>query len=526
MSNPHWSANLTMTDEDIELLTALLLERETPLSTEALARLVLERRVEQEIAALKDRYQNAKPYNPAHKYDVGQRIVFPIYDFAIGKVSEVRPGDNPDYGEFDVIAVEFESNNGDTDGQLREFAADLKVPHKLGDEEQGDDALYGELSDLTVDDLLYEHYDSIINTVDEHLNQSPELTSVADTWFPLDLILEVNEGHLNLAEAVLDIAEGGPLDTEAILAQIGGVGEASLELQTFSMNIALRDDPRFDEVGPTGQVLWYLAREEPQAVKQTPAMLRYKPINYERDTLTTDMLDLEVEIDDEYSPEVTAQGGDVVTITLIYPHRRVGTLPLNTRMRRIFPKAERTSRIWVTLVDAADGEEYTGWVVRDGRYVYGLQEIYRKHQPPIGAYVTVRPGEEPDKVVIEFDLRNPRKEYIRLISPKNDLIAFDNHKRAIAAEYDDLMILGAEDVSVLDDLFESMQAHPKNLTTLLRGLIAELSRLSPQGTVHAKTLYSAVNVLRRCPPGPIFATLMNEPDFEYVGSHYWMLSSE
>ena len=50
------------------------------------------------------------------------------------------------------------------------------------------------------------------------------------------------------------------------------------------------------------------------------------------------------------------------------------------------------------------------------------------------------------------------------------------------------------------------------------------ARFSPQGAVHAKTIYSAVNVLRRVPPGPILATLASNPDFEYVGNHYWKLS--
>jgi hypothetical protein len=48
--------------------------------------------------------------------------------------------------------------------------------------------------------------------------------------------------------------------------------------------------------------------------------------------------------------------------------------------------------------------------------------------------------------------------------------------------------------------------------------------MTPQRTVHAKTIYSAVNVLRRCPPGPIFATLVARPEFEHVGGPYWRLT--
>jgi hypothetical protein len=49
----------------------------------------------------------------------------------------------------------------------------------------------------------------------------------------------------------------------------------------------------------------------------------------------------------------------------------------------------------------------------------------------------------------------------------------------------------------------------------------ELVKLSPQATVHAKTVYTAVNILRRLPPGPIFALLSTEPCFVSMGGGYW-----
>jgi hypothetical protein len=55
------------------------------------------------------------------------------------------------------------------------------------------------------------------------------------------------------------------------------------------------------------------------------------------------------------------------------------------------------------------------------------------------------------------------------------------------------------------------------MTRILPGLVS----LSPQATVHAKTIYSAVNVLRRTPPGPVFALLSTEPCFVPMGGGYW-----
>jgi hypothetical protein len=52
-------------------------------------------------------------------------------------------------------------------------------------------------------------------------------------------------------------------------------------------------------------------------------------------------------------------------------------------------------------------------------------------------------------------------------------------------------------------------------------IMPELVKLSPQGTVHAKTIYSAVNILKRMPPGPIFALLSTESCFVQMGGGYW-----
>ena len=47
-----------------------------------------------------------------------------------------------------------------------------------------------------------------------------ELVGIADHWFPRALLVDVNIGHLNLAEAILDMAEGEPLETPVIMEDI------------------------------------------------------------------------------------------------------------------------------------------------------------------------------------------------------------------------------------------------------------------------------------------------------------------
>ena len=52
-------------------------------------------------------------------------------------------------------------------------------------------------------------------------------------------------------------------------------------------------------------------------------------------------------------------------------------------------------------------------------------------------------------------------------------------------------------------------------------IFRELAKLNPQSAVHAKTLYTAVNVARRAAPGPVFAEVVTRPWYAHVGDAYW-----
>lgn len=520
-----WARAFTVTKSDIDFITGLLLEKETPLSAQELARALVEERLNREADAIRERYKDTLPYNPSATYTVGQRLVFPALDFASGTVVQVRPGVNPDYEPFEVIAVRFDDPAHNPPGRLREFAASLSAPHRLSETNGTDLTAHFQADQLTVDEIMQAAGDDIVYTLEQALAETDSLVQVAGLWFPRDLLVEVNLGHLHLTEAILDINGGGPMSTAEILREIGGLGSGSLLLQEFSLNYAMRDDDRFDEVGPTGVVLWHLRRLEPEEVLNTPARLRYTPIDYDRSLLTPQLLELEAEINDELSPAAPlVSPAEEAVITLIYPHRRTGTLPLTAAARQIFPSARQTPRVYVRLVDGQDGETYPGWVVRKDRYVFGLTRFYRKHRLPVGAYVIVQRGRAPDEVIVDFKAHRPRTEWIRLVTVQGGQISFENTKRSIGAEYDDLMILGADDLEAVDELFTQVQQQKRTLPAIMRAVIPSLGRLTPQGTVHAKTIYSAVNVVRRCPPGPIFAILVANPDFQNVGGHYWKLS--
>jgi hypothetical protein len=54
-------------------------------------------------------------------------------------------------------------------------------------------------------------------------------------------------------------------------------------------------------------------------------------------------------------------------------------------------------------------------------------------------------------------------------------------------------------------------------------LIREISKLTPQGHIHAQELYSAVNIVQRTPPAPLFALLAGNPEFVHVGDLHFRL---
>lgn len=512
----HWARNFAVTQEDIDFLTNLLLEKETPMNTEALAMALIEWRLEQEKQAVADRYKDLKTYNPSHKYAVGDRVMFGQFDYETATVTGIRAGDNDDLGDFQVIEVEFD----DADGVSREFAAELTAPHALSDV-SADDIPGSTEETLSAEEIYKAHRNAILQALHTELVKSTVLRRVAGFWFVAELVMDVDIGTLHLAEAVLDMSEGGPLTTTEIIEQIGSIGDAPVELQVFSLNLAMNDDDRFDEVGPAGEVQWYLNRMEPEAVNKVPAILDYTEIPYDEDILPDEMIDLETELDDEFTPIDFEGDLQRATVTLIYPHRRAGTLPLNAETRQIFPVG-RTKRIHVTFVDKEEDTRFDGWVVHEHHYVYGLEDYYTHYRLPIGAFVTVERGENPGEIIVSHDGYRPRTEWIPVVVPGTEQIQFENKKRAIGASYDEQIIVGVDDLESLDTLVKRYKN--KTLATILRDLIVTFGKLSPQGTVHAVTLYSAANLLRRCPPGPLFAILEANPDFESAGDHYWKLS--
>lgn len=512
----YWGASFTIEDADLEYLYNQLLERETPMTTQQMTLEIVGRRMEREERLAKQQEAaEAVVYFPKESYRVNQRLLFPALDFAQGRVVDVRAGHNPEYPDFDVLEVEFGEG-----GPRRNFAARLQ-DHKLNQMQAP--GMNGADEKKTAEQILDEYGQNIGQKLEARLSARGDIVRIFGSWFPRALLVDVNVGHLNLAEAVLDVNGGGPLPTESLLEHIDLPDDVNPQLKTFSVNYAMQEDERFDEVGPAGKVLWYLRRMEPPDVLLPPRRLEYPPAPDDRSRLTPELVELERALDDELSPpDAALPAAPEVTLNLTFPHWRVGTLPLTPRLSHLFPTAFESPRIRFMLVDGSTGEKYPGWVVRDGNYVFGLGDLYKKYGVPVGGILHVRQAESPGEVAVTIQRRRPAREWVRTaVSTPDGRLSFSMNKSLVAVEYDELMIVGVDDPAAIDQAWLKTADRKVPFQTIVANMFRELAKLNPQSAVHAKSLYSAVNVLRRVPPGPIFAELVARPYYSHVGDLYW-----
>lgn len=508
LSEDYWE-NFELRDDDIEFIYNYLLETETPLTPLELVEILVTERIRRELEEIeRQRSAGGETYYPRERYETSQTLVFPGLGWRRGIVESIRPGHNPDIGEFEVIRVGFEN------GETREYATDLSN-HKLNNPpeiDHRDQSLDPEI-------VLADYREYLEEAIEEGLIAHQDFVRIAGRWFPRALLVDINIGHLNLAEAVLDMAGGGPLPTSALLEQIGLTSNVNQKLLEFSLDLALQEDERFDEVGSAGIVMWFLKRLEPKEVLEPPTVLRYNLMDYEREVLTGAMVELERELDDELSPIKTKNPDvDDVDVCLIYPHWRAGTLPLSSRVRHLFPTAYEAPRIRFTLVDGDNGDEFPAWVVREKRYVFGLRDWYEKHELVPGSVLRVRRGVAPGKVILYSDSRRSTREWVRTVLVGSDgEMVFAMLKQIVSSNFDERMVIAVPDVEAVDRLWTRMQKERPPFERTVVNTVRELAKLNPQSHVHASELYAALNVVRRCPPGPIFSLLASRPWFNHVG---------
>ncbi len=511
----YWEA-FELHNEDIEYLYNYLLEKETPLNSQELIQALVQERIRRHKLELeRQRTSGGDLFLPQGSYSKNQKLIFPALGWKRGQVMDVRPGNNPDMEPFSVIQVAME------DGSQRQFAAELAV-HPLNTPPQFED----DDDNLDVGAVLETYQDDLIFTLEEDLETNSDFVRIAGRWFPRALLVDINIGHLNLAEAVLDMAGGGPLTTPNLISQIGLQEDSNQKLVEFSLDHSLQNDARFDEVGPSGDTLWFLHRLAPPEVLNTPLYLRYHEGDYDRAALKPEALALEQALDDELSPIVDKGGRQTeVDVRLIYPHWRSGTLPLSARLRHLFPTAYEAPRVRFILVDGDTGEKFPGWVVRERRYVFGLQDWYEAKGVMPGSIIKVRKGSQRGEVIVVSDSHRPTREWIRTVLVGSDGgVVFAMLKQIVSTPFDERMAIAIPDRAAVDAVWNTPGRDQPPLERVVVNMVKELARLNPQSHVHASELYAAINVVRRTPPGPLLALLATRQWFTHVGDMHYRMS--
>jgi hypothetical protein len=242
------------------------------------------------------------------------------------------------------------------------------------------------------------------------------------------------------------------------------------------------------------------------------------------------MLSLEAQLDDELSEASSGseEDADEVTISLIYPHWRAGTLPITPRVQSMFPTAYESPRVRFTLVDGKTGEKIPAWVVRQNRYVSGLRDWYEAHELMPGSLVRIRPSEKPGEVLIEAKTHRTTKDWVRTVIVGADGgIVFALLKQTVTAEINDRMAFALPALDAADMLWDQAAQKKRPFDKLVIDVMRELTKLNPQGHAHAQELYAAVNIVRRVPFAPLMALLASRPeDFIHVGDLHYRLGEE
>lgn len=515
--NKEYWEGFELIDEDIEFIYTHLLELEIPLSPDEILTGLIADRLEREKSQAEDQQKGAGViYLPKEEYAVGDKVIFPTLNFQAAEVKTVRPANSLGEEKFSVIEVEFEG------GEVREFAAGLEdhflnIPPEL-------DATDPMMNPAIVLRDFGKHLEGALV---EELQTHDDFVHIAGRWFPSALLMDVNAGHLNLAEAILDMSGGGPLPTSELVDQVGLPEGDNAKLSEFSLDLALQEDERFDEVGPEGEIAWYLKRLEPDDVLTPPIYLRYTEIDYDRADLDEQMLAFEKQADDELSSlsqeDFEDEALEETDVTLIFPHWRAGTLPLSARIQHLFPTAYEAPRILFTLVDGNTGEKFPGWVVRLDKYISGLREWYLSRGVMPGTKLHLRKGENPGEVILTVDSHRSNKEWVRTALIGSDGgVVYAMLKQQVSTAFEDrMMVYMPGETQPLDETWKAREKSNQPFEQVVADCLRELAKLNPQMHVHAEELYSAVNVVYRCPPAPLLALLTSRTWFTHVGDMHF-----
>ena len=510
----YWRDEYEVTESDLDLVVGLILEAGKPQTIDTLATAIILRHLRREREAAAQQLKRGRVYRPADHYEVDEDVVFTTMN-RVGHIVGIRPGYNPKYGSFQVIRVAFANEKRE-----REFAVDFDQPHPLN--RPAEELLVSGDSEMTETDVMRmaEHY--VAAKLEQALEAHPDFVWFNDTWFVKELLPEVHVGYLNLAEAMI-YEVGHPLEAHEMLGELDFGETASVEAQLFALNHALGEDERFDNLGAEGEPVWYLRALEPEAAFARPAVLTpaFRAGGGEYVGIT--MLDLIDEIGDELDdvPSVVTRLISETRFEMNFPHFYAGTMPATDQVLRMLPPSRR-HHFPVTAVDANSGERFDVWVVPREKYIAGLRDWYTSIGMCVGGQVAVTPAEEPAHLALSVTpVRSRRSEWIRSVQIQEEGLTLQMQRATIAIRCDRNMLIDVPDPEAVARLMAEKAGTVASLHGLIRRAFEELAKLSSRGLVHAKSVYSFVNLMARVGSVPIFAELTRSACFDPVGDGFW-----
>ncbi|MEW5718146.1 MAG: hypothetical protein AB1817_05950 [Chloroflexota bacterium] len=513
-SSDFWSV-IGTTPTDIERAYAFLLERGNAASSREIAAHLIEWHIRAEEKRLAEAAARRAPiYQPKETYAVDQHIIFSALDNREGVVTQVRASDNPRIASFQVVTVNLE---GET--TPREFATAYTAPHGLNQ----DPAARAELM-MPPAEAIARYGEMVRAALVQRLSADKEFVRLDDGWFLRGLLPEIHAGYLNLAEAAVEQSNDA-LRTADLLKIFEFPDTIKKSAATFALNVALANDARFEDVGPSNDPRWFLTRLEPAEARERPRILEAAParkfnLPSELETIAAELHD-EADLNgDANSTPPTAR--DEITLILTYPHRRAGTLPLTPSVCALLPAFERP-RLRIHFVDATTQEKFAGYAVKDGDYLAGLANWFNARKLSPGAYLALKRGSAPLTLVIDYQAQRERGLWVRVARGINGQLTFSQEKRPVAHKSDEEMLIVIGDPLGLDAAAQKAREQ-HSLAALLEEIFPELAKLSGAGRVHAKTLYSAVNLIRRAGPRAVLSALTESSAFSSVGGGYFVLN--
>ncbi len=517
----YW-ANLEITATDLQQLANYLFEKEEPMNVDGLLQVLIDHRMKERDAERKSKLEAiGEVYLPANAYEVGEKVRFPEFDWKQATIRSNRPGENVAIGSFTVTEVEFEDGN-------RQFFASNLADHALNTK------VYKNQDEVVEDarEIFSLYAPSLRTKLRKALEKQSELVRIADTWFPRSLLIDIGKGQLNIAEAILDAHEGGPLAIAALMKELElNPDPQTQNLLEFSLNYALQEDPRFDEVGTTGEISWFLKRLEPETVLEPPIFIRSSAIVPIADQIDEESFKLLYDLDDELSftnDEIDeVDRVDSVVFTLTYPHWRSGSIPVTPNTNRVLPSALESENVKISFIDKQNQQPISAWLVRPHNYVIGLREWFEEQNLIPGSNIEISATKHPGTMLIAAEKKRSNKEWIKtvLIGADGGLV-FALLRQPIYAGFNERMAIAITDQEGLDKIWQDRKGRNIQLKSDVFRMMNELSKLNSQHHVHFIDLYAAINVIRRTPPMELLEALLTNPEIIHVGDHYYHLADQ